>query len=220
MQERNFYVEKPFSRGLIRSLLVWFSILSIVSLIFHHFITIYNWSLAIVYFVLIATTIITFTRKKWMHLIYRPNKQQYAVLISLVLIHLIIYLFTMNQSLPTQLADRSISFLQMGSYFLWAKPVEIALQQIFIIWLILSLQKRIYNHKKIMLLVALLFGVSHAILIHSMGLFWGLYFTFFGIVGSLIFTYLIQKKKNGFLYSYMIHLLFYELSVLSIWYLL
>lgn len=220
MQERNLHFSSLLSNKLIRDLIVWFSVFGIVSLVFHHFITIYHWNWAIIYFILIATTIITFTRKKWMHLVYRPNKQQYAALMSLVMIHLMTYLFTMHESLDPQLADQSISFLQMGSYFFWVKPVEIALQQIFIIWLILSLQKRSWNHKKIMLFVTLLFGVSHAILISSLGFFWGLYFTFFGIVGSLIFTYLIQKKKNGFLYSYMIHLLFYELSALSVWYLL
>lgn len=99
-------------------------------------------------------------------------------------------------------------------YFL-PKSVEILVQQTLITATILALSEYFTTIRRISLVFAGTFGLLHAViyLVSSAPSQHATFMTLGAIVSALVFPYLILRVKNGFLYSYMIHWLFYAFVV-------
>ena len=97
-------------------------------------------------------------------------------------------------------------------YFL-PKSVEILVQQILIASLILEFKFRFNSLKDTIISYAICFGGAHVILyyISSAPIQFAVIMTVSSLLSALIFPYLILQVRGGFVYSYMIHLIFYIL---------
>jgi hypothetical protein len=98
-------------------------------------------------------------------------------------------------------------------YFL-PKSVDILFQQLLIAALVLSLAGQGYSVRRIALYCALLFGSMHALLgFGGMPFGYVIRFMVFAGVFGLIFPVLILRVPNGLGYSYILHWLYYAVTV-------
>jgi hypothetical protein len=99
-------------------------------------------------------------------------------------------------------------------YFL-PKSVDILFQQLLILALVLSLSARGYGAGRISLCCAALFGGVHILLAFGgVPLGYVIRFMTFAALFGLIFPHLILRVPNGLGYSYMLHWLYYAITVL------
>jgi hypothetical protein len=98
-------------------------------------------------------------------------------------------------------------------YFL-PKSVDILFQQLLIVALVLSLSVRQVSLGKISVSCALLFGGSHALLAFG-EVPWGYVIRFMiaSAAFGLVFPHLILRVRNGLAYSYVVHWLYYAITV-------
>jgi hypothetical protein len=98
-------------------------------------------------------------------------------------------------------------------YFL-PKSVDILFQQLLIVALVLSLSTRGYGMRRIALTCALLFGSMHVFLaLGGMPTGYVIRFMVAAAAFGLIFPLLIVRVPNGIGYSYMLHWLYYAITV-------
>jgi len=95
-------------------------------------------------------------------------------------------------------------------YFL-PKAVEILVQQVLITALVLSLDFRFDSLTKVVTAYVLTFGGAHVIMFALSGAPtpYAAIMTTGAVLSSLVFPYLILRVKGGFVYSYIIHFMFY-----------
>jgi hypothetical protein len=95
-------------------------------------------------------------------------------------------------------------------YFL-PKAIEIWVQQILISILILEFYVHFRSLKKVIAGYALCFGGAHVLLFSLTGAptQYALFMTTGAVLSSFLFPYLILRVKGGFVYTYVLHLLFY-----------
>jgi len=99
-------------------------------------------------------------------------------------------------------------------YFL-PKSIDILFQQLLIVALVLSLFARGYDIRRISLYCATLFGGTHILLAFGgVPLGYVIRFMVFAALFGLIFPHLILRIPNGLGYSYMLHWLYYAITVL------
>lgn len=203
----------------VEIIIPWVLAFASASLFFGRIITMEYPLTAIIYFALVASLLI-FSFNDVFKVFFMDFKwKQYSILTMLLIIHIAIYYMCLTYfKKPTiLLQNNNISFLYLNRYFLISKPFEILLQQVFIILLVWKLHQNKLSLKKIILLLAVFFGWIHIFLSFTMSLAFWLYFTIFAILSSIIFPYQIIKIKDGCLYNFLIHLLFYDLSALFFW---
>jgi len=101
-----------------------------------------------------------------------------------------------------------------ADYFL-PKSVEILFQQLLILALVLALSARDYSIRKISIICAVAFGLTHVLLAFS-GVPTGYVIRFMVSAAAFgfMFPYLLLRVPNGFAYSYMIHWSYYAVSVI------
>jgi hypothetical protein len=98
-------------------------------------------------------------------------------------------------------------------YFL-PKSVDILFQQLLILALVLSLSARGHTLARISLYCAVLFGGMHVLLAFGgLPLGYVIRFMIFAALFGLIFPRLILRVPNGLGYSYMLHWLYYAITV-------
>jgi hypothetical protein len=100
-----------------------------------------------------------------------------------------------------------------ANYFL-PKSIEILFQQLLILALVLALSARDYSIREISVICAVAFGFTHVLLAFS-GVPTGYVIRFMvsATVFGFLFPYLLLRVPNGFAYSYMIHWIYYAVSV-------
>lgn len=98
-------------------------------------------------------------------------------------------------------------------YFL-PKSIDILFQQLLIVALVLALSVQQFSLRKISLYCAILFGTMHVFLAFG-GVPAGYVVRFMVSAGvfGLMFPYFILRVRNGLAYSYMVHWLYYAISV-------
>lgn len=103
--------------------------------------------------------------------------------------------------------------LATADYFL-PKSIEILFQQLLILALVLALAGRGYALRKIAVICALAFGGMHVFLAFS-GVPTGYVIRFMVAAAAFgfVFPFLMLRVPNGFAYSYMIHWIYYAVSV-------
>jgi hypothetical protein len=99
-------------------------------------------------------------------------------------------------------------------YFL-PKSVDILFQQLLIAALVLTLSAQQYSLRRTSVYCAILFGGSHVLLAFG-GVPWGYVIRFMlsAAAFGLVFPYLLLRVPNGLAYSYVVHWLYYALSVI------
>jgi hypothetical protein len=100
-----------------------------------------------------------------------------------------------------------------GSFFL-PKSIDILFQQLLIVALVLALAARNYSLRRISISCAILFGGTHALLIFG-GVPFGYVIRFMVSAAAFgfIFPWLVLRVPNGLAYSYIVHWLYYAISV-------
>lgn len=95
-------------------------------------------------------------------------------------------------------------------YFL-PKAAEILLQQVLIVALILTLSHRFTTLRRISIWYAALFGSAHVVyfLLSAPVSVYTISLTLAAILSALVFPWLVLRVRGGFVYAYLLHLLFY-----------
>ncbi|KND47730.1 MAG: hypothetical protein AB201_02215 [Parcubacteria bacterium C7867-006] len=132
-------------------------------------------------------------------------------------IFIVIYVFYILPLLPTITWTPPwmppSELLNATTWYFLPKSIEIFLQQILLLALVISFLDNQYKFKTTAIWCALLFGGSHLLLVFSGGFMYATVFTIIAVVASFIFTYLLLEVRNGFLYSYFLHWIFYAFVV-------
>jgi hypothetical protein len=99
-------------------------------------------------------------------------------------------------------------------YFL-PKSIDILLQQLLIVALVLAMAAQRCKLRKISVCCAVAFGASHFLLAFGgVPLGYVIRFMIAASVFGLLFPYLILRVPNGLAYSYVVHWLYYAVSVI------
>ncbi|MFA6520431.1 MAG: hypothetical protein WCT44_02365 [Candidatus Paceibacterota bacterium] len=167
-----------------------------------------------------ALALMVFFKKVFTEVIQRTHRHEFIILVVLPLIfHGITSYFILNfvDQPAWPFESRGISFLLMNNFFIYAKPLEIFVQQLLITILVTKLYQSGMSLKKIITLFVVFFGAIHIFLIFKADTIIGLGFTFFAILASFIFPYMLLKVRNGYVYNFMIHLAAYDIAALLTW---
>jgi hypothetical protein len=116
--------------------------------------------------------------------------------------------------------SRGTSFLLLNDYFLWAKPLDVFVQQLLIVLLVLKLRTVGVSLRAITTLVIFGFGVMHIFHGYRTDILISFGYTIMAIIFSIIFPYMILKVRNGYIYNFMIHLATYDIAALVAWFVL
>ena len=97
------------------------------------------------------------------------------------------------------------------SWYFLPKSAEVLVQQILITVLVLDLSYRFHSFKKVVFGYAALFGGAHVILfvLNGTPTPYAVLMTTGAVLSALVFPYFILRVKEGFVYTYTIHLVFY-----------
>lgn len=114
-------------------------------------------------------------------------------------------------------SDKGASFLLMNNYYVWAKPLDILIQQLLIIWLMMKLHTSGLTLKQIISFFLIAFGSIHIFQVLKTDWVVGLLFTTGALVSSVLYPYLLLRTRNGYIYNFMIHLGLYNVAALVAW---
>lgn len=114
-------------------------------------------------------------------------------------------------------SDQGASFLLMNNYYIWAKPFDILIQQLLIIWLTIKLYTNGLTIKQIVSFFLIAFGSIHIFQVLKTDWAIGLLFTAGALVSSVVYPYLLLRTRNGYIYNFMIHLGLYNIAALIAW---
>lgn len=106
----------------------------------------------------------------------------------------------------------NIYFARMSYRYMLAKSFEILFQQLLIIALVSFLLELRVSFNLMVLLFALLFSLIHLPLVKIKNVFFGIYFTLAALISAVFFPFLILYIPTGYVYSYILHWLFYLVS--------
>ncbi len=108
-------------------------------------------------------------------------------------------------------------FLTLEYSYLISKTFEIMFQQIMIAALVVILSNLGFSLIETITIFALLFSIAHIPLFKTEGVFWAKYFLILSVASSVIFPLLILEVNYGFVYTYIIHWIFYPISGIFFW---
>jgi hypothetical protein len=98
-------------------------------------------------------------------------------------------------------------------YFL-PKSIDILFQQLLVVAFVLALAAQQYSIRRISIYCAIAFGMVHALLAFGgVPLGYVIRFMISAAAFGLVFPYLILRVPNGLAYSYIVHWLYYAISV-------
>ncbi len=115
--------------------------------------------------------------------------------------------------------NRNTSFLLLNNYYIWAKPLDVFIQQLLITLFVMRLKLSGFKLKTIIGCLAICFGAAHVALMLRSDVLIGILYTAVALIFSLIFPIMLLKVKNGFIYNYMLHLGMYSVGALIAWFL-
>jgi len=132
---------------------------------------------------------------------------------SAVLIWGMLYLFSFLPALQVPLLSFNTDILFATPWYFLPKSIEILIQQILITVLVLEFYSRFNSLKETIAGYAICFGGAHILLfsINGAPTPYALMMIVGSMLSALIFPYLILRIRGGFIYAYVIHLVFYIL---------
>ena len=143
------------------------------------------------------------------------------VLGLVIFVHIILYIY-----LPKYLQEPKDYFekypkrqyLKIDKRRLLSKSIDILSQQVFVVLLVIFLQDTGLVLNQIIIAFAVIFGLVHApLILVERGTWPSWYFTVFSILSAIIFPILIIKVQYGFVYSYIVHWVFYTFTAIGFW---
>lgn len=108
-------------------------------------------------------------------------------------------------------------FLYLDYRYIFSKSFDILFQQVAIILIILFLRDMGLGLAGIIPIFALIFGFLHLPLVKTKKKFFGYYYTFSAILSAIFLPLIILQIHYGFVWTYIIHWLFYSLSSIIFW---
>lgn len=144
-----------------------------------------------------------------------------VVLGLVILVHIILYIY-----LPRYLKEPKEYFekypkrqyLKIDRRRLLSKSMDILSQQIFVVLLVMFLHDGGLTLNQIIIAFAIIFSLVHApLILVERGAWPSWYFTAFSILSAIIFPILILKVQYGFVYSYIVHWIFYTFTAVGFW---
>ena len=124
-----------------------------------------------------------------------------------------LYLFSFLPALQVPLLSFNTDILFATPWYFLPKSIEILVQQILITVLVLEFYSRFKSLKETIVSYVICFGSAHILLfsINGAPTPYAVMMIAGSILSALIFPYLILRIRGGFIYAYMIHLIFYIL---------
>ena len=212
-------MDRYATKQILKAIILFVLAFSVISLVPSQIITMERYVLNILFLSIIAIGVMAYFRKNFIKIAERTEKYEFILVIISIVIHAAIAYFILNfLPQPTWPFDSTgASPLLMNKFFVWAKPIEVFIQQLLIILLVQKLYEYKMTLKKITALFVFGFGAVHIIQIFKTDIIVGLSFTLIAIILSFIFPNMILKVRNGYIYNYMIHLGIYDFAALSAW---
>jgi len=142
----------------------------------------------------------------------------FLVLLFIIII-LVYHFFNKHVKKPLNLMKSNPDqyFLLMNYKYLFSKSFDILFQQVQILVLVLLLFNSGFSLVKIVIIFSALFGLVHVFNIPLAGKYFGLYYFLASILAGVLFPLLIINFKYGFVYSYILHWIFYLISAILFW---
>jgi hypothetical protein len=106
-------------------------------------------------------------------------------------------------------------FIEATPWYFLPKSIDILFQQLLIVALVISLSAQGFGLRNVTLYCAALFGGVHILLFFGdVPILYVVRFMASAAVFGLVFPYLILRVRNGLAYSYIVHWLYYAVSVM------
>ena len=204
----------------VKNLLIFITIFSFASLVPTQIITMGRYGLVIVFYLAVTSLLLYAFRSVYKPIFQQTSWYKLVGLLSLSLaIHgLVSYLLITYAERPDwPFSDHGTSFLLMNKYFVWAKPLDVLIQQLLIIWLTTKLLANRLSLKQIIIFFMFAFGSIHIFQTLKTDWIIGLLFTGGALISSVLYPYFLIHVRDGYIYNYMFHLGLYNLAALIAW---
>lgn len=110
-----------------------------------------------------------------------------------------------------------IYWLRLDQRYNVSKPVEILFQQTLFVSLVLLFERSGMPRLGWNLLLVGLFASLHIPIVPLVGRYFGLYYLGSSIIAAIVFPAVILWRPDGFVYSYLLHWLYYLASAIFFW---
>lgn len=179
-----------------------------------------NYLIVSIYFCLISFILIYFFKGIMEQIYSKLSLVPITILIIFFIINFLAF-FISNKVLrkPIEFIEKysKVHYIKMDYRYLLSKSFEIFFQQILIISLIFILYQQGLNLYWITLIFIFLFGFAHIPMLKiGQGIFGKIIFVA-SIVSSFLFPFLILTFDYGFIYTYILHWLFYTNTGILFW---
>ena len=204
----------------LKNFFLFVSIFGFASLVPTEIITMERYGLVIVFYLMVASLLLYIFRSTYKSIFQKTHWYELVGLVSLsLIIHgLVSYFIITYVERPDWIfSDRGTSFLLMNNYYVWAKPLDILIQQLLIIWLTTKLYTNGLTLKQIISFFLIAFGSIHIFQVLKTDWVIGLLFTAGALLSSVLYPYLLLRTRNGYIYNYMFHLGLYNIAALAAW---
>ncbi len=144
----------------------------------------------------------------------------WAILVGLFVLNPLVYWYARKKlKRPTSFIDRNHdqNFIKLDYRYLVSKTFEIIFQQTCIIVLVSLFAQAGYSMFIIMLLFCLFFSVSHVPLFLTSRRRWACYYIVSSALAGFIFPPLILRVPSGYIYSFIVHWIFYISAGVGFW---
>ncbi len=207
-------------RSNIKSLLTFVLVFGFASLVPTQVITMERYELVVAFYLVVIGVLLYSFYPTYKSFFQQTHWYEILILVTLSLvIHSSVSYFIINyvERPSWPFSDRGTSFLLMNSFYVWAKPLDILIQQLLIVWLTTKLYTNGLALKQIILFFLVAFGAIHIFQVLKTDWIIGLLFTAGALAASLVYPYLILRTRNGYIYNYMVHLGLYNIAALTAW---
>lgn len=204
----------------IKSFLTFVLIFGFASLVPTQVITMERYGVVILFYLSVVSLLLYIFRTTYKSVFSNTHWYEFLLLttVSLAIHGLVSYFILAYVERPDwPFSDQGTSFLLMNNFYVWAKPFDILIQQLLIVWLTTKLYKNGLTLKQIILFFLVAFGAIHIFQVLKTDWIIGLLFTAGALASSVLYPYLILRTRNGYIYNYMIHLGLYNIAALTAW---
>ncbi len=175
------------------------------------------WS-ALYYGAWIVLTLVAFRRnyRDWSTWDLRPPVLIVTTVLAVGFVLYAIYVPPLLPQVTWQETWPAPDILLADPWYFLPKSVDILFQQLLIVALVLALEAREHDLRRITILCAILFGGTHLLLAFGgLPLMYVIRFTIFATLFGFLFPRLILKVKNGLIWSYSLHWIYYAATLLT-----
>lgn len=207
-------------RNNLKTLLLFICIFGFSSLFPTQIITMERYGWVMLFYAGVAALLLYAFWSTYTQLFQKTRWYELLVLIALSLtIHGLVsyFILTFVERPAWPFSDHGTSFLLMNNYYIFAKPLDVLVQQLLIIWLTLKLHAQGLSLKKITIFFLFAFGSLHFFQVFKTDWIIGLLFTAGALISSVVYPYILLRVRNGYIYNYMIHLGIYNIAALAAW---